>query len=144
MVIDGRRHHQLVGAGLINEALKAAADGLRRSHKRAGEHAGCLQFFQGRPVGLNVIDWRRELAARAAHSVGESLLGRGEKALRFGVSFGGDHVHADHGVRTIKLRGRLELRAVGLKRRHERVGGEVRSEGIWQPEFRGQLRAEKT
>jgi hypothetical protein len=55
MFIDCRRDHQLVGAGLINKALKATADGFRRSHKRAGEHAGCLQFLQGRPVGLNVI-----------------------------------------------------------------------------------------
>src|SRR6185503_13486871 len=87
---------------------------------------------------------RRKLAARAAHGIGKSLLGGSKKTPCFSVGIGCNYIHANHGIRPLKLGGRLELPAINLERQHERVGSEVGSEGIGQAELGGKLRAKET
>ena len=144
MVIDSGCDHQFVGAGLLDEFFQSGADGLWRADEGASQHVGDVRFFHGRPVRLNVINGRRKLAARAAHSIGKTLLSGSKKPPRFSVGIGSNYVYADHGIRFLKLRRWPEFPAVNLQRQHERVGREVGCKRIRQTEFCGKLRAKET
>src|SRR5579864_239165 len=144
MIIDSGSDHQFVCAGLLDELFQSGADGLGRADEGARKHAGDMGFFHGRPVGLNVINRRRKLAARAAHGIGKALLGGGKKSPRFGVGLGSNYVYAHHGIWLLELGRWPKFPAVDLERQHERVGRKMRSEGIGQTEVGGKLRAKET
>ena len=93
---------------------------------------------------LEVAAHRRLQARRAAAAqVHESLLHRGRQELRFLVGVGGKHVKAEHDVRLVQLRRRLEIGAVEFDRLHHHLRREVRGERIRQAEGGGELGAEQ-
>jgi hypothetical protein len=98
-------------------------------------------FFGGRPEGVDVVDGRRNLAGGAAAKIGERLLERGEVAASFGVGVGDDDVNAEHGVGMRELFGRLEAQAIETEGIEHISGREMRGEGEWKAEMRGELRA---
>src|SRR5579864_1043516 len=144
MIIDSGSDHQFVCAGLLDELFQSGADGLGRADEGARKHVGDMGFFHGRPVGLNVINRRRKLAARAAHGIGKALLGGGKKSPRFSIGIGGNYVYTNHGVCLLELGRWPKFPAVHLERQHERVRREVGSKRIRQTELGGKLRAKET
>src|ERR1700694_2213803 len=98
---------------------------------------GCL--FDGRAVGVDVVDRRGELAGHAAAKIDEALLHGGEMAAGFSVGGGNHDVGADHGVRLVELLGGLEEFAVDLQGLVQVGGSEVGGEREGQPEKRGEV-----
>ena len=143
MVVDRRGDDHLVRGCFGHEPAELCTDGLRRADERPAQHCRGTLLLGRRPVVLDVVDRGRQLPAAAAQDVGEGLLGRGEQPARRLVVVRDDHVRAHHRVRLLQLFGRLELVAVDLERRQQRVGGEVGRERVGQPEHGGELGAEQ-
>src|ERR1700682_215712 len=102
---------------------------------------GCL--FDGRAVGVDVVDRRGEAAGEAGGHDDEDLLHGGEMAAGFSVGGGNHDVGADHGVRLVELLGGLEEFAVDLQGLVQVGGSEVGGECEGQPEKGGELGGEK-
>ena len=142
MLIDIGDDDELIGSGFLNQRAHPFADRIRRADDGARQHPHRLRLLHRRPIGFNVVDRRLTQTARATEDVGERhLLRRGEPP-RFLVAFGGDDVDADDRVGPVELLGGLEPAAVNLKRGNQMIGREMRSEGIRQPQFGRQHRAE--
>ncbi len=82
VVVDRGRHDRLVGAGAMQECRQALGDARLRPDEGAGEHPRGVRLFRRRPIALDVVDRRAQLAARSADDVGEALLRRGEQPAR--------------------------------------------------------------
>jgi hypothetical protein len=144
VIVDVRGRDDLVGLRDFDELENAALDGFGRADDRAEESLARRGFFSGRPVGIDVVDGRWDLAGRAAPKVCEGLLNGTEKVARLGVGFGDDGVEAKHSVRPIELARWLELRAIELQSLHHIGRSEMRCKGEGQAEFGGKLCAEET
>src|SRR5262249_23581924 len=68
---------------------------------------------------------------------------RGEEALRFCVCVGGNSIDSDHEIRSVELRRRFELRAIGLNCVVEITGCEMCGVCVGKSHGRGELRAEQ-
>ena len=142
VIVNVRGGDNFVGARDVEEIGQASLDGLRRADYRAEKcHAGG-GFFLRRPIGIDVVDRRRNLARRAAAKICECLLDGGKEAAGFGVGVRDDGVQAEHDVWTGELAGRLEVSAIKMQRGHHVRRSEMRCEGEGQAEFSGELRAE--
>ena len=145
----GARAKSWIAAATISSSAPVSAtkasspsctvDGAPTNERRS--IAGGALLLGGRPEALDVVDRRREPSAAAAEDVRERLLRRGEEPPRLLVGVGDDRVCGDHHVRRGELLGGLELLPVGLERGQQRLGREVRGEGVRQPEQRRDLRA---
>jgi hypothetical protein len=92
-VIEHARHdHELVDLRALDESLEAGADRLARANERMREHALGGDLLRGRPVGVDVVEWRLLETALAAMQVGERLLERREEAPALAVRVRGDDV----------------------------------------------------
>ncbi|MCY1170616.1 hypothetical protein D9M73_106960 [compost metagenome] len=88
-------------------------------------------------------DRRRQLPGMAGPQGNERLLLRTRQQFRFLIAVGGKHVEARHYIRLGQHRRRPEGAAINVDRRHQRIGREVRGEGIRQAQHRSELRAER-
>jgi hypothetical protein len=141
VVVDVGGEDEFIGVGDVDEILQAAGYGFGGANGGNGEGLAGVGFFGGRPEGVDVVDGRRNLAGRAATKIGEGLLERSEVVASFGVGGRDDDVDAKHGVGARELFGGLEELAIQAKRIEHIGRREVRSEGEWQAEMRGELRA---
>ncbi len=139
MIVDVRSGDDFVGLRDFDEFEQTALNGFRGAHGRAEERHAGGGFFRGRPVGIDVVDRRRNLAGRAATKIREGLLDRGEKVARFSVGFRDDHVEAEHGVRTLELPGWLEVCAIKVMCLHHVGGREMRGKCKGQTELGRQV-----
>ena len=141
MIEDLRGDHQLVGAGALYEGGQAPSHGLRAADHRAAQRMVHRGSLHRRQHCVDVVHRRRQLAGTARAQAGEGLLlGAGEPdSLSVGV--GGDDAEAERDVGLVEVLGRPEPCAVDLQRLHQRVGREVRGEGVGQPQRGGQLGA---
>ena len=142
MIVDIGHDHQFIGARFRNERIDARTNRIGRADNRAREHAHRLGFFPRRPVTFNVVDRRLAEAARTAEDVRKGHLLCRRQPARFVIAVSGDDVDAYHRVGTVELLGRFEVAAIDMQRRDQQVRCEMRGEGIGQPEFGRQHRAE--
>ena len=103
MIVDVGGGDDFVGLRDFDEFEDAALDGFGRADGRDQERHAGGGFFRGRPVGVDVVDGRRNLAGSAAAKICEGLLDGSEEVARLGVGVGDDDVQAKHGVRAIEL-----------------------------------------
>jgi len=141
VVVDVRSEDEFVGMGEVDEILQRAGYGFGGAYSGDQEGLAGEGFLGGGPEGVDVVYGRRNLAGCAAAKPGKGLLERGEVAASFGVGVGDDDVNAEHGVGMRELFGWLEKLAIQAKRIEHIGRREVGSEGKWQAEVRGELRA---
>ena len=144
MIVNVRGSDDFVGLRDFHEFENAALDGFRRAHSGAQERHAGGGFFLGRPVDIDVVDGRRDLAGSAAAKIGESLLHRTEKKACLGVCFCDDGVEAKHGIGAGELSRWLEVCAIELQSLHHVGRRKMRCKRKGQAEFGCQLCAEET
>ena len=88
------------------------------------QHSRYLVPLDGRPVGLDIVNRRREPAPCTTEHIGDCLLERREEAARL-VVFCGNHVYTRHRIRPLQLLRGLELSPIDLQRRQEGVRRKV-------------------
>ena len=94
MIVNVRGGDDLVGLRDFEEFEYAALDGFGGSHGRDQERHAGGGFFRGRPVGIDVVDGRRNLAGGAAAKICEGLLDRSEEVTGLGIGVGDDDIQA--------------------------------------------------
>src|SRR3546814_10515362 len=99
---------------------------------------------------MRISDWSSDvcssdlqLARVAGAQRDERLLLRTRDQFALGIAIGGKDVEPRHRIGAVELCGRPEVAAIGLQRLIERVGCEMRGEGVREPEHRRELRAEQ-
>ena len=143
VVVDRGGDDELVGLGLGRESVEVRTTVSSVSRRTSG---GASPRRAPSPAASSRSRCRRsgrQSSAAAAQDVRERLLRRGEQSARRLVVVGDDHVRADHRVGLLQLLGGLEVRAVELERRQQRVRREVRGERVGQAEHGGELCAEQ-
>ena len=94
-------------------------------------------------AGAIARDGRRQLPRIAGAQRDERLLLRAGDQFRLILAIGGEDVEPRHDIRPVELRGGSEIAAIDRQRLIQRVGREMRREGIGQAQRRGELRAEQ-
>ena len=74
MIEDVRGGDDFVGLRDVEEVAQAALRGFGRADNRAQQRLAGGGFLRGRPVGIDVVDGRRNLAGSAAPKICEGLL----------------------------------------------------------------------
>ena len=143
MIEDVGRQHQFVRTVALDEVGDAPAHRIAAADDGAGQCLGHAGLLVRLPERFDVIDRRRHQAGPAAPQVDERLLLGGEQVACLLVGLGRHDIQGQHRMRPGQPLRRAEIAVVQQQRLVHRIGREMGSERVRQPQGGGQLRAEQ-
>ena len=134
VIVEMSGGDDFVGLSDFDESAEAAFDGFGRAYSRDCQRDRGVGLFLRRPIGVYVVDGRRNLRGIVAAEIGKGLLDRSELTASFIVCVRSYNVYSDHGMGLGQVGGRLEAGAVNSQS-VEHVGwSEMRCKGKGQAE----------